>query len=315
MACRKTKIHDPPPKEPTLEQHMIEFGKVTAASLNNSIGQNKKYLILQGNKTAQIFIQNAFEFFEKHFPNKNPHILTARCLQINVTAVRRFKKGPTEKTICQKPNPKKPKSEETSPKPKAAKTKKPVNSNKNDGKSAVKLENNTISSNKPPIVQQNINYHSMTINLPESYDSQKMNETRDIDLMKIDLPIFPPTSQNSVYPYSSGKTMDFQQQKPLVPDIFHLSPEPQYGAPSVAVATNMTHKIGLPDPIQSSTTSFQSIKQFNNQHSGYQFPHDNVPTKDDPKIKNHTGENLQNQYEQTKFNFGNIQSNQTGYKY
>ncbi|XP_072382533.1 uncharacterized protein [Diabrotica undecimpunctata] len=318
MACRKTKIHDPPPKEPTLEQHMIEFGKVTAASLNNSIGQNKKYLILQGNKTAQIFIKNAFEFFEKHFPNKNPHILTARCLQINVTAVRRFKKGPTEKTICQKPYPKKTKSEETSPKPKATKIKKSVSSNKNDGKSTV-IENNTISLNKPPIVQQNINYHSVTINLPESYDSQmKMNENRDIDSLQV--PIFPPTPQNSVYSYSSGKNMDFQEQnrplntlnKPLVPDIFHLSPEPQYGAPSVAVATNITHKIGLPDPIQSSTVSFQSIKQFNNQQSGYQFPHD---TKDDSKTKNHNSENLQNQYDQTKFSFGNLQSNQAGYKY
>lgn len=298
-------ISDPPPKEPTLEQHMIEFGKVTAASIKSCIDPNKKYLILQGNKIAQIFIKNAFEFFEKHFPNKNPHTLTARCLQINVTAVRKFKKGPTEKSISQKPCGRKSKGDDEI---KKESKKKSDTANKKSGDKGAKQ-----SAILPPLAPstQNINYPSNKTTFQEqpSYASQ---ENREFNSLQV--PIFPITSQNNVYSYAA-KNMNYIDQKhgtmetlskPSIPDIFHLSPEPQYGAPSVAVATNINEKNNLQHPTQNANTF---IKQFNTDQGAYQYQNANGP-----------GDGSQNHIKdveilQKQYNFGNIQTNPNSYKY
>ncbi|XP_057671975.1 uncharacterized protein LOC130903742 [Diorhabda carinulata] len=300
-------ISDPPPKEPTLEQHMIEFGKVTAASIKSCIDPNRKYLILQGNKIAQIFIKNAFEFFEKHFPNKNPHTLTARCLQINVTAVRKFKKGPTEKSISQKPYGRKSKSENEVKK----ETKK--KSDTGSKKSGEKMVKQGGILPPPTHSTQNLNYQSneTTVQEQPSFVSQGNRE-----FSSLQVPMFSITSQNNIYSYSSKhanyivqKQISSQEtmntlSKPSIPDIFHLSPEPQYGAPSVAVATNINQKNNL-QHLSQNPNNF--IKQFNTEQEGYRYQSADVPDNG-----SHTKDVdcLQKQY-----NFGNLQTNQNSYKY
>ncbi|XP_072400623.1 uncharacterized protein [Diabrotica undecimpunctata] len=49
---------------------------------------------LQGNETAQRFIQNAYNFFLNYLPNENPVELTSKCLKVSEKSVRKYKDGP-----------------------------------------------------------------------------------------------------------------------------------------------------------------------------------------------------------------------------